>query len=96
MTEGRYLRKGSKVVICLTPGDYAITPGMLNYNGQTAYISKVCRKKTKERVVYDIDGNAIGKKTRRHQAESLVYGYELEDVVSKYGVPYTFTRDMLI
>ena len=96
MTEGRYLRKGSKVTIRLTPGDYAITPGMLNYNGQTAYISKVCRKRTKEHVVYDIDGNAIGKKTRRHQAESLVYGYELENVVSKYGVPYTFTRDMLI
>ena len=41
MSESRYLRKGSKVTICLTPGDYAVTPGMLKYNGQTASISKI-------------------------------------------------------
>ena len=41
MSESRYLRKGSKVTICLTPGDYAVTPGMLKYNGQTAAISKL-------------------------------------------------------
>ena len=24
-----------------------------------------------------------------------IYGYELEDVCSKYGVPYTFSADMI-
>lgn len=92
MTEGRYLRKGSKVTIRLTPGDNAVTPGMLEYNGEEAFISKICRKRTKGQI---IENEGIGKKKRVTQAESLVYGYELEDVVSPYGVPYTFTRDML-
>ena len=25
----------------------------------------------------------------------VIYGYELEDVCSKYGVPYTFSADMI-
>ena len=103
MSEGRYLRKGSKVTICLTPGDYAVTPGMFAYNGQTAVISKVCRKKVKSNVRYGDEGTQIkyrvgsklGETKKRPLPESTVYGYELEDVVSKFGIPYTFTRDMI-
>ncbi len=28
-------------------------------------------------------------------SESNAYGFELEGVVSKYGTPYTFTREMI-
>ena len=95
MSDNRYLRKGSKVTIRLTPGDYAVTPGMLAYNGQTAAISKVCRKKSKETSYTEDLDIELGKTKKRSAAESVVYGYELEDVVSKFGVPYTFTRDMI-
>lgn len=93
MEESKYLRKGSKVTINLVPGDNAVTVGMLEYNGEEAVISKVCRKKTKGRTVYD---GGLGKSKRVTQAESVVYGFELEDVVSEYGVPYTFTKDMFL
>ena len=93
MSDSRYLRKGSKVTINLTPNDYAVTTGMLEYNGKEAVISKVCRKKSKSRIV--TDDSLIGKQKMILQAESSIYGYELENVVSKYGIPYTFTKDML-
>jgi hypothetical protein len=93
METSRYLRKGSKVIICLIPGDYAVTPGMLEYNGEGAIISKICRKRTKGGKV--IQGNKPGELKKITHAESSVYGYELEDVVSPYGIQYTFTRDMI-
>ncbi len=75
--ENRYLRKGSIVTICLVPGDYAVTPGMLKYNGMEAAISKVCKSK------------------KLGISENYIYAYELEDVISDAGVPYTFTREMI-
>ena len=93
MADSRYLRKGSKVTINLIPGDYAVTPGMLEYNGKEAVISKVCRKKSRVRLVGD--GNLLEESKIVLQADSTAYGYELEDVVSPYGIPYTFTKDML-
>ena len=104
MSESRYLRKGSKVTICLTPGDYAVTPGMLEYNGQTAVISKVCRKRVKNSARHGDEGTEVnfrvtsklGETKKRPLPESTVYGYELEDIVSEFGIPYTFTKDMIV
>lgn len=77
MKENRYLRKGSVVTISLMPGDARVTPGMLNYDGESFPISKVCKTKK----IYTTD--------------NMAYGYELEGVVSEFGVPYTFTREMI-
>lgn len=78
MTESRYLRKGSVVTICLIKNDNTVTPGMLEYDGKSAAISRVCRPCKRLRAT-----------------NGAVYGYELEGVVSAFGVPYTFTPDMI-
>ena len=78
MSESRYLRKGSMVAINISKEDRAVTPGMLEYNGELAAIARICKPKK---------GPAI---------YATEYGYELEGVVSPYGIPYTFTKDMII
>ena len=66
-----------EVIIALDPSDFAVTMGMLEYNGVEATISKICKATGSNRVYQP-------------------YGYELEGIVSPMGVPYTFTKDMLI
>jgi hypothetical protein len=77
--EPRYLRKGSIVTVRIIPGDITVTPGMLNYDGVTAPISRVCRP---------------NKWLRARLGSS--YGYELEGIVSEFGIPYTFTNEMIL
>ncbi len=78
MKENRYLRKGSIVTIDIDPSDITVTPGMLNYDGQSAPISKICRPSKNLRAM-----------------SGSPYGYELEGVVSEFGVPYTFIAEMI-
>ena len=80
MGKDRVLKHGETVVIALIPGDIAVTPGMLEYNGHTSTISRICRPSPH----------------CAYNGSRAPYGYELEGVKSALGVPYTFTRDMLI
>ena len=81
MRPNRYLRKGSIVTIKLIPTDNTVVPGMLKYDGEKAAISRVCR--------------SICRTSRQISPNGSAYGYELEGVVSDYGIPYTFIGDMI-
>lgn len=76
------LKKGDWVIVNLPSNDNTVTLGMKKYNGIEVQISKVCRKKTKT-------PNTLNNLPS-------VYGYELDGVVSPYGIPYTFVSEFLI
>lgn len=71
---------GEEVRVWLPKDDITVTPGMMAYNGQVSTISKRCRKKSRKNNYYNIPS---------------IYGYELEGMVSEYGIPYTFLSDFL-
>ena len=80
---GNVLKKGQLVTINLESGDnaaIAVVPGMLKYNGHTTTVSKICGRG----------------KSKTLSGRQLCYIYELDGVTSPYGIPYSFTRDMLL
>ena len=77
MTGISRFKLGEEVTIVLDPLGFAVTAGMLGYNGVEAKISRICKATGSNRVYQP-------------------YGYELEGIVSAMGVPYTFTKDMLM
>ena len=73
-------RKGDEVIISLDKTDRTIPLGMYKYDGVETTITKPCKVKARN----------------ISMSVPTTYGFELKDVVSDFGVPYTFTADMLI
>ncbi len=78
------------------PGDpISIKPRYLRKGSSvTIVLNKEDKAVTQGMLEYNGQEHAIEKILRAKSG--AVYGYELEDVCSKYGISYTFSADMII
>lgn len=75
------LNVGDIVTIKFNPYDEAVTQGMKRYNGRRAKVTKVTGQ---------VKSSIAGKRKYKYKM------YELKGIHSAYGIPYTFSRDMLV